>query len=110
MNAEALLDRDLATLTDEEVGVLRAERADHLTALVDRVAARVSGPGRCFLRADVAYFVARLRSRPEDPVSAEALDLDLAVTFLLPRPLGYYRRVAGEARRSGQLLAVCVRR
>jgi len=42
--------------------------------------------------------MARFKSRPEEPVSADQLDLDLALLRLLPLSLDHYRQRAEEVR------------
>jgi hypothetical protein len=106
---EALLDRDIATLTDPEVDYLREEKPEHLTATVERLSELFDHPG-CALKPEVAYFLARLKSRHDDPATPEHLLLDLALIELLPRSLDYYRQRAEEARRPRRVMSVGVRR
>ena len=104
-----LLDRDIATLTDGEVGYLRESKAEQLTATVEFMTGLVERRG-CALRPDVAYFLARLKSPAEDAVTAEQLMLDLALVRLLPRSLTYYRDHADQARRPPRGMSTGVQR
>jgi hypothetical protein len=98
---EELLDKDVASVTDAEVDYLRETEAERFAATVERIAGFLERPG-CVLDPEVAYFLARLKSPAEVPVTAEQLMLDLALVRLVPRSLSYYKDRAEQARRPTQ--------
>jgi len=73
--AEALLDRDVRTLSDDEWCEVAETFPD-----------------------EYAYMMVRLKSRPGDPVSPKQLGLDLELTIRYPHSIDYYRDRAEDAR------------
>jgi hypothetical protein len=112
MNAqvEALLDRDLTTpFTDEEVDALREAQPLNFTVTMRRIVSLLDAPGWEPLP-ELAFTFCRLKSRRDEPVTAESLALDGALIRLLPRSTDYYRARAEEARRPRRQLAIGVQR
>ena len=62
------------------------------------------------MKPQVAYLLARLKSRPDDPANADQLLLDLALVRILPRSLAHYREADAAARRTKRQLAIGVRK
>jgi hypothetical protein len=107
IDLDELLDRDITEpFTDDEVDLLRTAGPERLPITL-RCLADLFDEG-CELIPEVAYTLARFRSRPEEPVSVEQLDLDLALTRLLPRSLDDYRKAAEEVRALERLFAAGV--
>jgi hypothetical protein len=112
MNAgvEELLDRDItAPFSDAEVDLLRAADLPQLPTTLRRLAERLEEPGWEPLP-ELAFFLVRFKSRPEDPVTPDQLQLDGCLVRLLPRSTAYYRDRAERARRPRQLLSTDVQR
>jgi hypothetical protein len=94
---DELLDRDItAPFSDDEVDLLRAAGPEHLPITLRKLADLFDAGSE--LIPEVAYTMARFKSRPEEPVSADQLDLDLALLRLLPLSLDHYRQRAEEVR------------
>jgi len=75
---DELLDRDItAPFSDDEVDLLRAAGPEHLPITLRKLADLFDAGSE--LIPEVAYTMARFKSRPEEPVSADQLDLDLAL-------------------------------
>jgi hypothetical protein len=105
---DELLDRDLtAPFADDEVALLRAAGPERLPITLRRLA-DLFDEG-CELKPEFAFTLARFKSRAEDAVSAEQLELDLALVRLLPLSVDHYRQRAEEARALERLFATDAR-
>jgi hypothetical protein len=101
---DELLDRDITEpFADEEVDLLRTAGPEHLPIMLRRLVHIFDGGSQPI--PELAFTLARFRSRPEEPVSAAQLDLDLALLRLLPLSLDDYRQVAEEVRDLERLFA-----
>jgi hypothetical protein len=106
---DELLERDLAEpFSDDEVDLLRAAGPERLPITLRKLADLFDHVG-CQPIPEFAYTLARFKSRPEEPVSADQLDLDLALLRLLPLSLDHYRQAAEEVRSLERLFAADVR-
>jgi hypothetical protein len=101
---DELLDRDITEeFTDDEIELLRIAGPEHLPIMLRRLVHIFDGGWQPI--PELAFTLARFRSRPDEPVSADQLDLDLALVRLLPLSLDDYRKAAEEVRSLERLLA-----
>jgi hypothetical protein len=104
---DELLDRDITEpFAADEVDLLRTAGPEHLPIMLRRLVHIFDGGSQPI--PELAFTLARFRSRPEEPVSADQLDLDLALSQLLPLGVDHYRQHAEEVRDLERLFATGV--